>query len=625
MTMSLFGVHIRMVLQLDAQSAPIWFAQLLISIFFISGFIRYYQSLYQYAFNDHSHPTYPVGARTLLMVMSLGTAFILHFMGYMVHSNALMFHNVGLFLLIFPLLDASINKLELLIRLAGAVSVWFMHHNMHFDRPQFVISLILLAFGVILMRKYPRQIRDNIWASLALFAYIAIIFWALLPPYAEHPQDAIWITVQAVTMFLGMAGAASLLWIRQYTEDANNARMKQLANYDQLTNAKTYSLYQHDVTHMFNEARENNQPLTLVSLDIDHFKQINDHYGHLAGNAILISVASKLGDVLSKYGRNHQIYRTGGEEFNVVFYGQTPTDIRPIIVECWDTIRKNKFTYQDFDVTITISLGVTTMRTTDHSIDDTYKRADDNLYLSKHAGRDTITIEGETMHNDAQHELVATYTFFTQAIMHVTDLDHTNRHRSELLLRMYDHEHDRWVLPELFDISVETQIDLMRKALANSPTRRLAINLTNAQFIDQSVALALTQFCNSEDGPDELTVEITDVPDMVTTRNITAIYRAGGIRIDIDDVGSDNSFELVQHLLPYVDGVKFAMQNLRRNNDEAMLQERIRFWADVAQEHGLTFILEGVENAAEVTFAHDTLGIDLFQGYYFDKPQLPSL
>lgn len=165
----------------------------------------------------------------------------------------------------------------------------------------------------------------------------------------------------------------------------------------------------------------------------------------------------------------------------------------------------------------------------------------------------------------------------------------------------------------------------MRKALTNSPTRRLAINLTNAQFIDQSVALALTQFCNSEDGPDELTVEITDVPDMVTTRNITAIYRAGGIRIDIDDVGSDNSFELVQHLLPYVDGVKFAMQNLRRNNDEAMLQERIRFWADVAQEHGLTFILEGVENAAEVTFAHDTLGIDLFQGYYFDKPQLPSL
>jgi hypothetical protein len=112
-----------MVLQLDAQSAPIWFAQLLISIFFISGFIRYYQSLYQYAFNDHSHSTYPIGARTLLMVMSLGTAFILHFMGYMVHNDALMFHNVGLFLLIFPLLDASINKLELLIRLAGAVSV----------------------------------------------------------------------------------------------------------------------------------------------------------------------------------------------------------------------------------------------------------------------------------------------------------------------------------------------------------------------------------------------------------------------------------------------------------------------------------------------------------------------
>lgn len=426
-------------------------------------------------------------------------------------------------------------------------------------------------------------------------------------------------------MYDAMTLVAIQFWQHEYHEAAKNARMQALANYDQLTNAKTYSLYQHDVTRMFQNARETQSALTLVALDIDHFKQINDHYGHLAGNSILIGIAAKLGEVLSQYHQAHQIYRTGGEEFNVVFPHQTPAEVAPIMTQCWETIRKYHFKYETYEVPITISIGITAMKPEDHTIDDTYKRADDNLYLSKHAGRDTITIEGETMHSDNEHDLIATYTFFKQGIMQVQTDQEPVIYRNELLLRMYDHEHDRWILPEMFDISVRTQIDLISKVLAVSSTRRVAINLTNAQFSDPEIAKALTGFCQSEEGPDELAVEITDVPDLKTTRNISAIYRAGGIRIDIDDVGSDNSYELVQHLLPYVDGVKFAMQNLRRENSAAQMQERIEFWAQIAKQNELVFILEGVENAAEVHFAHDQLGIQLFQGYYYNKPGLPEL
>jgi predicted signal transduction protein with EAL and GGDEF domain len=103
-------------------------------------------------------------------------------------------------------------------------------------------------------------------------------------------------------------------------------------------------------------------------------------------------------------------------------------------------------------------------------------------------------------------------------------------------------------------------------SLAASSIRRIAINLTTAEFSDERVAEALTAFKNEQGGPDELTIEATDVPDTLTMRQITAIYRAGGVRVDIDDVGSDNSFEVVRGLLPYVDGVKFAMQNLRKEN-----------------------------------------------------------
>jgi diguanylate cyclase (GGDEF)-like protein len=598
-----------------------WIAQVLIAIFFTSGFIRHYQNIYRNAFviPDYKHK---MAARIALMVLSIGIGMMLHLMGYVVGKNAVMFHNLGLFLLLFPLLDDDISIWELLIRIAGLDVVWVMHHNMHYDRPQFWISIVLLTIGVLAMRKWPDYIRNHLWASMATFTYAALIFWLLLPPFAD-PADQVAVTVRSILMFIAIGSMAAYLWIREHQRAKKNETLRQLANYDQLTNAKTYSLYQHDVTSMFERTRAAGQPLTLVALDIDHFKQINDHYGHLAGNAVLIGVATTLSDVLGKYGDSHQIYRTGGEEFNIAFPDRKPDEVLPVITECWNAVRKEHYKYEDFDVAITLSMGITAVRDTDRTIDDTYKRADDNLYLSKRAGRDTITVEGETVQTRADHDLIATYTYFTQGIID-TD-DGNRRYRNELLLRMFDHEHDRWILPDMFDISVATQINLMQKAIAVSSTRRLAINLTTEQFADDSVAHALVEFKASEHGPEQLIVEITDVPDVLTTREITAIYRAGNVQINIDDVGSDNSFEVVRDLLPYVDGVKFAMQNLRIGNTQAKMSERIAFWNEIAKDNHLEFILEGVENADEVAWAHDELGITLMQGYFFNKPSLPAM
>lgn len=625
MEMNILGVHIQMLLHLNVLSAPVWISELLISSFFVAGFLNYYQILYQRAFIVQGiQATQQYLFRAGLLVMSIGTALILHLIGYLMGDNALLFHNIGLFLLVFPLLNDRTNHFEFLIRILALLGILAMHQEMYYQRPQFIVAIILILAIVLGMRHFVIQIQKSIWACLLAFTAVGIIFWGLLPPFAATRQATVLILIQAVVMFVAMTLVAIQFWQHENAKAAKNARMQALANYDQLTNAKTYSSYQHDVTRMFQTAQDTKSTLTLVALDIDHFKQINDHYGHLAGNSILIGIAAKLSEILEHYQQAYHIYRTGGEEFNVVFPHQTPQDVMPIVTECWEAIRKYHFKYEAYEVPITISVGITEMRPEDHTIDDTYKRADDNLYLSKHAGRDTITVEGETLHNDNEHDLIATYTFFKQSIMQVQTGKTPQVYRNELLLRMYDHEHDRWILPEMFDISVRTQIDLIRKVLAVSSTRRVAINLTNAQFSDRKVAKALTLFYQSDEGPDELAVEITDVPDLKTTRNIGAIYRANGIRIDIDDVGSDNSYELVQHLLPYVDGVKFAMQNLRRESTAVQMQERIEFWVQIANKNELVFILEGVESADEVRFAQQ-LGIEFFQGYYYNKPGLPEI
>lgn len=627
MGFDLLGTHFDLILRLTPQSWIIWLAQSIIALFFMAGFLSYYQKLYRYAFVEEHPHAQQLGVRIGILVMSVGTAVVLQVIGYLMIHSALMFHNIALFLFLLPFLNSSLGKFENGMRLVMLIGFWLLSHIGFYGRPQFWISVGLLAVGVVIMLRYAPAIRANFWMSTAITTYVAVVYWGLLP-IAGSTAIQLRIMLRAVLMFFVMALVAFLFWRAEAQAAQKSVKLQKLANYDQLTNAKTYSLYQHDVTNMFNKAREEGVPLTLVGLDIDHFKQINDHYGHLAGNAVLIGAASKLGEVLSRYDRSYQLYRTGGEEFNAVFYGQEPQEVLPVITECWQAIRKEKFTYGDYDVAISLSAGITQMSADDRGIDDLYKRADDNLYLSKHAGRDTITVEGETLHSQNEQGLIATYTFFTQGIMHVTradDIDGAQRQTNELLLRMYDHEHERWVLPDMFEISSNTQLDLVKRVLAQSSARSVALNLTQSQFCDPTLARALTEFKNSQEGPDELTVEITEVPDMMTTRSITAIYRASDVKINIDDVGSDNSYELVHDLLPYVDGVKFALQNLRQNNNAETLRERVRFWAQVAQENQLRFILEGVENASEIRQAYEHLGIEFFQGYYFNKPNLPAL
>lgn len=599
----------------------IWFVEVLVAVFFVSGVIRHYQELYEYAFDEKNDRVRRIVARVLMPVLTIGLGMLLHFIGYSYPDTGMACHNLGLFLLVFPLIDVGINNWELAVRIAGIAAVWYMHHMLGLNRPQFAISVGLLLIGIVYMRINPQRIRQNLWASTVTFLYVALTFWLLIPPFSAPSQRGV-IIFQAVVMYMAVTGIATFLWIREHRRAVHATEVERLASFDQLTNAANYNQYQADMANMFDEARADNRKLTMVSIDIDHFKQINDHYGHLAGNSVLIGVATTLDDELSQLPGKHKLYRTGGEEFAIAFADCDPDSVLDEMQSIWQQVQKAHYHYGDYDISVTISMGITALRPNDYSIDDLAKRADDNLYLSKHAGRDTITVEGETVHGNGERDLIATYAYFTQPIK---PADGKGRYRNELLLRMFDQEHERWVLPEMFDISVQTQIDLMRRTLAQSSTRRIAINLTTAQFSDRNVANALVEFAQSKEGPDELSVEITDVPSLKVMRDIAAIYRAGQVLVEIDDVGSDNSFEVVNKLLPYADGVKFAMQNLRQTTTMESLHERIKFWVQVASEHQLDFVLEGVENKEEVDWAHDKLGIQHFQGYYFSKPFLPRL
>lgn len=129
-------------------------------------------------------------------------------------------------------------------------------------------------------------------------------------------------------------------------------------------------------------------PVSLTLCDIDHFKKINDTYGHDFGDKVLKKVASMLHEDLRG---NDILARWGGEEF---ILAQPETDYdqcMKTIVRIQEKIKNLKFKYHEKTVTLTLSFGYHTLKSKNIDFDQFLKLADENLYKSKKGGRDQIT------------------------------------------------------------------------------------------------------------------------------------------------------------------------------------------------------------------------------------------
>ncbi|KRN98962.1 diguanylate cyclase phosphodiesterase domain-containing protein [Companilactobacillus kimchiensis] len=94
------------------------------------------------------------------------------------------------------------------------------------------------------------------------------------------------------------------------------------------------------------------------------------------------------------------------------------------------------------------------------------------------------------------------------------------------------------------------------------------------------------------------------------------------IALVIDDVGTgSNTFDNIKFLLPYVDKIKLAMQNLRMENRAEEIPGYIAFWVKQAKKYCLDMVLEGVEDSNDQVLA-EKFGIDLQQGYLYGKPSM---
>lgn len=129
------------------------------------------------------------------------------------------------------------------------------------------------------------------------------------------------------------------------------------------------------------------QSLGCLMLDLDHFKKINDRYGHVAGDIVLQELAER---ILSSVRKYDIVGRYGGEEFIIMIPHSTITRARHVAERIWSAVRDLPFTAEKNEIKVTISIGLATLSAKDNSLEDVIKRADKRLYDAKKSGRDKI-------------------------------------------------------------------------------------------------------------------------------------------------------------------------------------------------------------------------------------------
>ena len=166
-----------------------------------------------------------------------------------------------------------------------------------------------------------------------------------------------------------------------------------LAHHDELTGARNRRWILEELAVQCQRAEHQHQPLSLLMMDIDHFKRVNDSHGHQMGDEVLITFVSRL---QSDLRRGDQLGRYGGEEFLVLLPGADQAEAERIAERLRQTIADTGFQIQDKALHVTTSIGLVSMAAGSHiTQDELIGRADVALYLAKQTGRNRVVCWNE--------------------------------------------------------------------------------------------------------------------------------------------------------------------------------------------------------------------------------------
>ena len=254
-------------------------------------------------------------------------------------------------------------------------------------------ALIDTYAGILLVRAArPRMQRFRGMVAAVLLAY-AVFLWArigyavvstaLQTSFGQDPFQAANFLFAMIFGFT-IAIALALMMFRE-----KQLELLCLAETDPLTGMLNRLSMDKAVARTIEIARRARLPLGVMIIDIDHFKEINDEYGHQVGDRALREVAQKIRDEI----RDQDLaFRYGGEEFMLLLPGTGDEALEAVAERLRKAVARSKLQVDGNNISISASIGATEFNFEGESWQACLKRADDAMYRAKHAGRDRISL-----------------------------------------------------------------------------------------------------------------------------------------------------------------------------------------------------------------------------------------
>lgn len=418
-------------------------------------------------------------------------------------------------------------------------------------------------------------------------------------------------------------------------------RVHHLAHYDELTGLPNRSMFTQRLAHALVQARRNEQPLAVLFIDLDRFKNINDTLGHEAGDGVLREVAQRLQGCLRE---GDTVGRLGGDEF-VVLIEELPEPVHVAAVAqkiLAAAVRPFFVGAQEFN--ITASIGISTYPDDSADMPGLLKNADIAMYRAKEQGKNNYQFYSALMNIHTVERLVLESGLrralerdeFLLYYQPKVDIASGRITGMEALLRWQQPGQELTLPGQFITLAEETGLIVpigewvLKTACVRNqswrglglPPLRVAVNLSARQFAHenllQDVARAL-----AESGLDPAALEFEITESMVMHDPERAVKLLGrlkeiGIRLSIDDFGTGYSSLSYLKRFP-LDSVKIDrsfVRDIPGDADDAAITRAI-----IAMAHSLRLkvIAEGVETAEQLAFLRE-LGCDEMQGYHFSAP-----
>lgn len=413
--------------------------------------------------------------------------------------------------------------------------------------------------------------------------------------------------------------------------------MRHMARYDGVTGLPNRFSFTEIVAKSIKASSEDSA-FALLSIDLDRFKEVNDNYGHPAGDRILGMVADRMRGIV---GPNGETARFGGDEFMVIVGTANQTQVSRIAASLIRAISQ-PYDLDGDQIVIGASVGVAIYPTDAESHESLIRASDMALYDAKASGRGVYKFFVEDMAfavrkrrqlADALRTSVSNGEM-SLAFQPIIDLSRMRTTAVEALVRWNNPKFGQVSPADFISIAEETGVvveigafvlDRACRAALDWPSNvRVAVNLSAIQF-DRGdlIETVTTSLRESRLPPERLELEVTE---SILIGNSSAVIaklsalRALGIHIALDDFGT--GYSSLSYLNDFeFDKIKVDQSFVRdiNNPNASKATSIIRAVNAIARDFQMTIVVEGVETEEQLV-ALRRLGVSQAQGYLFSKP-----